>query len=61
MSYPKTNELKELLEQVELMAKLKTEYGAAGVSSILSESRKSLRSSLAKAIHGTPHPFKGNR
>lgn len=57
MSYPNTQELKELLEQVELVAKLKTEYGATGVSSILSESRKSLRSALArlKKLPGDPN------
>lgn len=48
MPYPKTDELKTLVEQVELMAKLKAEYRSQGISSILSEVRKSLRASLVQ-------------
>ncbi len=48
MTYPKGADLKELTQQIELYAQLKAEYGAEGISEILSDTRKALRSSLSQ-------------
>ena len=48
MRYPKTSDLKELTQQLELYAQLKAEYGSLGISDILSNTRRSLRFSLAQ-------------
>jgi len=48
MKYPKPTHLKELTQKIELYAQLKAEHGATGISEILSGTRKTLRSSLAK-------------
>jgi ADP-ribosylglycohydrolase len=48
MSYPKTSDLKSLVEEIELYSQLKAEYGAAGLASILSDTRQELRASLAR-------------
>lgn len=48
MTYPKGADFKELTQQIELYAQLKAEYGAKGISEILSDTREALRSSLAQ-------------
>lgn len=48
MKYPRSDDLKGLLEQVELYAQLKTEYGAIGAAGIVADTRKALRASLAR-------------
>ena len=48
MSYPKTSDLKSLVEEIELYSQLKAEYGAEGLASILSDTRQELRASLAR-------------
>jgi len=48
MSYPKTSNLKNLTDQIELYSQLKTEYGSGGISSILSKTEKELRAALTQ-------------
>ena len=40
MKYPKPADLKELTQQIELYAQLKAEYGANGISEILSPGKQ---------------------
>jgi ADP-ribosylglycohydrolase len=47
MAYPRIPDFKKLTEEIERYAQLKAEYGAEGISAILSDTRKRLRSSLA--------------
>jgi|GEM_PF-3007362 len=48
MPYPRMPDFKKLTEQIELYAQLKAEYGAAGISTILSQTEKELRSALSQ-------------
>jgi ADP-ribosylglycohydrolase len=48
VAYPRSDDLRELVRQIELTAQLKAEHGAEGLSGVLSEARKALRSSLAR-------------
>ncbi|GAF69631.1 unnamed protein product, partial [marine sediment metagenome] len=48
MSYPKLPDFRNLTQQLELYAQLKSEYGAEGIAAIVSDAHKALRSSLAR-------------
>jgi len=48
MRYPKIPDLKKLAEELELYAQLKSEYGAKGISTTLSNAKKVLRSALTE-------------
>ena len=46
--YPKVPEFKRLIQEIELYAQLKAEYGAEEIAAILTRTRKMLQSSLAE-------------
>ena len=46
MKYPKTTEFKKLVEELELYARLKSEYGAKGLHAPLAKASKGLRDAL---------------
>lgn len=48
MAYPKARQFQELVKQINLYTQLKSEYGAKGVSPILADAEKTLRSALAE-------------
>ncbi|MBN2209935.1 MAG: ADP-ribosylglycohydrolase family protein [Sedimentisphaerales bacterium] len=48
MKYPKTHDLKQLIQQIELYTQLKAEYGAKGVNEVIAQTRKALRAGLTQ-------------
>jgi ADP-ribosylglycohydrolase len=57
MTYQKkTADVRKLIHEIELYARLKAEYGATGISEILADTRKALQSSLVKvkSVPGDP-------
>ena len=48
MKYPTTPDFKKLIEELELYTRLKSEYGVTGISRILANATKALRSALAE-------------